>query len=83
MIQIFNSRGLLRDDLHEIAATVPADKRPAFDALVEAVKLAEANEARVRDADAAVTEAARIHGAVMATAPKRTFMDEWRASIRH
>lgn len=78
-VNIFDQRGMLRTDLDQIAATVPADLRPAFDALVESVQAAERAEAKVKATDNKVADAIRVQQAVVAAAPKRTFMDEWRA----
>lgn len=83
MIDIFDSRGMLRHDLDQIAETVPADRRPQFDALVEAIRAGEAAEAKLKAADAAITEASRRHQDAIANTPRRTFMDEWKAMVAH
>lgn len=75
---IFNERGMLRTDLENL--TVPPERRDAFDALVAAVRGAEAAEEDVKRKDAAVAEAVRTYDRAVATYPRSTFMDEWRAA---
>jgi hypothetical protein len=74
---IFDERGGLRTDLENV--TVPPERRPVFEALVNAVRAAELAEADViakADAEAAAVKAQTNAAAAM---PKWTALDEWRA----
>jgi hypothetical protein len=77
--QIFNERGLLRDDLENVV--VPPERQVVFDSLVSAICGAEAAEEDARRKDTAVTDAVRNHAKAVAAAPKTDFMTEWRAAV--
>lgn len=78
MTNIFDARGMLRDDLENV--TVPPERRPVLDALIAAVRAADAAEAEVKALDAAVADAVKVHDEARAAMPKHTFLDEWRAA---
>jgi hypothetical protein len=76
---IFNERGILRTDLHNVR--VPPERQGVLDALVSAVKASEEAERQLKLKSAAVDEAVEAHARVRAAVPTSTFMDEWRASV--
>ncbi len=80
VVNIFDQRGMLRTDLEQIAATVPAAQRPAFDALVASVQAAERAEAKVKATDDKVAAAVRVQQAAVAAAPKVSRLDLVRAA---
>ena len=75
---IFNEFGMLRADIEHVQ--VAPERKPMFDALVSAVKSAERAEATVKSKDEAVARAVKVHAHAVATMPRSSFMDEWRAS---
>jgi hypothetical protein len=80
---IFDERGMLRADIETVRPNVPPERLDVFDALVSAVKAADAAEAKV--AAAAEREAAAFKAQVAAAAamPAWTAADEWRAMKGH
>ncbi len=76
---IFNERGILRTDLHNV--TVPPAQQPMLDALAAAVMAADEAERQVKIKSAAVDEAVEAHAKAQAAYVPSTFMDEWRASV--
>lgn len=76
---IFNERGVLRTDLHNV--TVPPAQRPALDALISAVTAEKEAERQFKLKSAAVDEAVEAHAQARAAYVPSTFMDEWRASV--
>jgi hypothetical protein len=76
---IFNAKGMLRSDLENVR--VPADRQGVLDALVAAVKTAEAGEASITLKDAAVTAAVKVLDTARAKCPQSTFLDEWKRSV--
>ena len=77
---IFDSRGSIRADLESIRPAVAPERLEVFDALVSAVRAADAAEADVAAKDAAVAAAVKAQTIAAAAMPVRTFMDEWRAA---
>lgn len=73
---IFGPNGMLRTDLENVR--VPPERQAVFDALVSAVRGAEAAEEDVKRKEAAVAEAVKVRDHVAATQPRSTFLDEWR-----
>jgi len=76
---IFNERGVLRTDLHNVR--VPPERQPVLDALASAVMAADEAGRQVKIKSAAVDEVVEAHARIRATVPTSTFMDEWRASV--
>jgi hypothetical protein len=76
---IFNERGVLRTDLHNVR--VPPEQRPALDALVSAVMAAEEAERQFKIKDQAVADKVEAHARARAAYVPGTFMDEWKANV--
>jgi len=76
---IFNERGILRTDLHNV--TVPPERQPFLDALVSAVMAADEADRQFTLKSAAVDVAVEAHAQAQAAYTPSTFMDEWRASV--
>jgi hypothetical protein len=76
---IFNERGVLRTDLHNV--TVPPAQQPMLDALAAAVMAADEAERQLTIKSAAVDDAVEAHARIRAASPTSTFMDEWRANV--
>jgi hypothetical protein len=60
--------------------TIPPIRRDAYIALREAQIMCEQAESNLKSANDAVVDAVRAHDAAQAALPRRTFMQEWRAS---
>lgn len=73
---IFDARGMLRSDLENV--DVAPERRPQFEALVIAVREAEAAEADIITKERAVAVREDERAAAAAALPEYTFLDEWR-----
>jgi hypothetical protein len=78
MTDIFESNGRVNTDIDP--ATIAPVRRPAYTALREAQIVCERAEADEKSANGAVTELIKAHDRALAALPRRTFLDEWRAS---
>ena len=78
MDNIFTADGRVDTDLDLM--TINPDRRTQYTALAAAQKECERTESEQVAADKAVTEAVRTHDDALASLPKSTFMDLWRAN---
>ena len=78
MDNIFTADGRVDTDLDLM--TINPDRRPQYVALAAAQLECERTESEQVAADKAVTEAVHVHDDALASLPKSTFMDLWRAN---
>ena len=78
MSDIFLPSGRINTDLDP--ATIAPVRRATYAALREAQTVCERAEADEKAANDKVAECVRIHDHALAALPRRTFLDEWRAS---
>jgi hypothetical protein len=78
MTDIFDGDGRIIADLDPM--TIPPDRRTQYTALAAAQLECERTESEQVAADKAVAEAVHVHDNALASLPKSTFMDLWRAN---
>lgn len=78
MTDIFESNGRINTGIDP--QTIPPIRRDAFIALCEAQIACERAEADEKSANDKIAELVKAHDRALAALPKRTFLDEWRAS---
>jgi hypothetical protein len=78
MSDIFLSSGRINTDLDP--QTIAPVRRATYAALREAQIACERAEADEKSANEAIAELVKAHDRALAALPRRTFLDEWRAS---
>jgi hypothetical protein len=79
MSNIFKSNGQIDTDIDP--ASIPEDRRAAFNALISAQAACEQAESNEKTANDAVAEAVKVHDRAHAAVPRSTFLDEWKRSV--